>query len=478
MAVSYNKDTDYQKLIEEAAKAGDLLAAAKYEQQRNAKITDMNNSGSNKWGANYTTKYAQYLDDDYTAKGSYFDADMSEADKSLIQTLQEAYNVYNSLGDRAGMDNTHAQAEAIRSNYGYSGGVDGSDYIKLQKSYGNGGFSYAAAPTYADKYQSQIDDLLNQILNREDFSYDVNKDPLYAQYAQQYLTEGQRSMKDTLGQIASRTGGMASSYGTTAAQQAGDYYASQLANKVPELYQLAYSMYLDDKESQVEDLGLLQNMSDTQYSRYRDTMSDWRDDRNFAYNVYRDDISDSQWQQSFDTANSQWQTSFDYSAAQDALSNSQYETQYAYEQALQKAETLAKYGDFSGYADLGYSTAQIAAMKKAYEADQAAAAAQSASDLSLSQAKAILKENPYNQTALEAYERLTGVSYTEGNDSLLSYDSENPTAASPAYTNLLAAIKRGAATVDEVMTAINSSLENGYMTYEEAVELMAYMGIG
>ena len=40
------------------------------------------------------------------------------------------------------------------------------------------------------------------------------------------------------------------------------------------------------------------------------------------------------------------------------------------QQAQQKAETLAKYGDFSGYSDLGYAPEQIQGMKTVYEAEK------------------------------------------------------------------------------------------------------------
>lgn len=71
--------------------------------------------------------------------------------------------------------------------YGYSGDSDGSRYIPLEmggggRGNGGGGFSYEAAPTYTSRYQSQIDDLTRQILNREAFSYDPEKDPTYQQY--------------------------------------------------------------------------------------------------------------------------------------------------------------------------------------------------------------------------------------------------------------------------------------------------------
>ena len=40
------------------------------------------------------------------------------------------------------------------------------------------------------------------------------------------------------------------------------------------------------------------------------------------------------------------------------------------QQAQQKAETLAQYGDFSGYSDLGYAPEQIQGMKAAYDAEK------------------------------------------------------------------------------------------------------------
>lgn len=40
------------------------------------------------------------------------------------------------------------------------------------------------------------------------------------------------------------------------------------------------------------------------------------------------------------------------------------------QQAQQKAETLAKYGDFSGYSDLGYAPEQVQGMKAVYDAEK------------------------------------------------------------------------------------------------------------
>ena len=59
-------------------------------------------------------------------------------------------------------------------------------------------------------------------------------------------------------------------------------------------------MHLKDIENKVRDLGLLENMDATQYGRYRDTMSDWKDDRNFALGVYKDAVAQGNWEKTFD----------------------------------------------------------------------------------------------------------------------------------------------------------------------------------
>lgn len=254
--------------------------------------------------------------------------------------LEAAGRDYNNATTQEQRDAAHAQAEAIRALYGYSGGKDGSQYIPSQTPQFDQ-WTYAQAPTYEDPYAGQMDELLGQILNRDKFRYNAQDDPLYQQYLEQYLREGERSMQDTLGAVSARTGGLASSWAQTAAQEANDYYASQAADKIPELYQLAYDMYLKDLDGKVQDLGLLQNMSNRQYDRYRDTMSDWQNDRAFAYNKYRDQVGDSQWSQNFnyqagrDKVNDQrYDTEWNYQVDRDKLDDARYDSETAYDRAM------------------------------------------------------------------------------------------------------------------------------------------------
>ena len=408
--------TNYQADIDAAVDRGDYEAAAKYEQLRNEKIdatgssyaktnnysSYLNNGSSSGGGfaANAVTnavntyknstsggssKPSQYTN--YTPTGTYNDAGVSQWAQSQIDIYKAQYNDAMARGDEAGMKAAHDAAEAIRSKYGYSGGTDGSDYITLpQKPYEptyEPEYDYTVPQPTAPQQDPRIAELLNQILNRDDFSYNIESDPLYQQYAQMYQREGDRATQEALANAAAGAGGM-NSYAMTAAMQAGNYYGSQLNDKIPELYQLAYDMYLADKESKVQDLGLLQNLDDSQYNRYRDTMTDWQNDRNFAYGMYRDEVGDSQWNKQFDynafvndrdfAYNSFWDNKkwdygvgrdniddsrydkeWDYNVGQDTLKNNQYEQEQAREDVWKfiemgippSAEILAK----AGYSD-------------------------------------------------------------------------------------------------------------------------------
>ncbi|MBR5633365.1 MAG: peptidoglycan-binding protein, partial [Clostridia bacterium] len=64
----------------------------------------------------------------------------------------------------------------------------------------------AAQPgAYQSKWQSQVEGIIDQILNRGAFNYDFNEDALYKQYAEQYMRRGKLAMQDTMGQAAAMT---------------------------------------------------------------------------------------------------------------------------------------------------------------------------------------------------------------------------------------------------------------------------------
>ena len=180
-------------------------------------------------------------------------------------------------------------------------------------------------------------------------------------------------MQDTLGQVSARTGGLASSYAGSAAQQTYDNYMGALADKIPELKQLAYSMYQDEGNTQRANLEMLVALEQGDYAKYADLLAQYNTDRSFDYGVHRDNIGDERY-------NNEW----NYSVGRDQIADKRYEDETAYNRetykdeteynrALAKAQTLAAGGDFSGYKALGYTDQEIAGLKSAYNKAQASA---------------------------------------------------------------------------------------------------------
>ena len=295
----------------------------------------------------------------------------------------------------------------------------------------------AALAAYGEKwggseYQNLRDQYLQNAANME-WNYNPDTDPVWQAYQKQYRREGQRATEDTLGRYAAMTGGMPSTAAVTAASQAGDYYASQLSDKLPEVYQQAYQRYLqeyqrqlgisdayagfDDREYQRWLQGQQQNLDlanaynqygQTDYSRFLDTVDQFNKDRNFAYGAARDNQSlgrqqtEDQYSRYLDAlkqANYEDETA--YSRYRDTISDQRYDQEWAQqlreyadqqnwkatewqqylreygdklsqtekEWAWEQAQQAAKYGDYSGLEGMGIDTSSANPKEVAYASD-------------------------------------------------------------------------------------------------------------
>lgn len=196
-------------------------------------------------------------------------------------------------------------------------------------------------PEYVSRYNDDIAARTQQYLNRPAFSYNYQTDPLYQQYAEAYTRNGQRAMQDTVGNIAARTGGLASSYAGTAGQGAYNTYMQQLNDKIPELQQLAYQMYRDEGNKQLSDINLLQQLENT-------NRSDFVTDRNFGFNAFADNRDTRSAQNRFAVGDGQWKQQWDYSLGRDALADQRYADETAYSRGR---DTIAdkRYADEQAY---------------------------------------------------------------------------------------------------------------------------------
>lgn len=141
----------------------------------------------------------------------------------------------------------------------------------------------AAKPgEYQSAYQQQIKQSMDGIINRPKFQYDLGKDALYKQYKDQAVRQGKMAMMDTMGQAAAMTGGYGSSYGQSVGQQAYQGYLQGLNDKVPELYKLAMDKYSMEGSDMLQKYGLLTDAEGRDYSRYQDSLGNWRNDLQYA----------------------------------------------------------------------------------------------------------------------------------------------------------------------------------------------------
>ena len=298
-------------------------------------------------GGSTSSKNSPTSTNNYTYKNDYSSTggDMGLYGQQLMQNGASAADILAVINDRQykalnteGLSQ-HASDQLQNAMWAYYESALKKEAMQSANEYMENWSNYYSEekPTYNSTYDPAIDNLLNQILNREDFSYDAANDPLYQQYSAMYQQEGDRAMRETLAEAAASAGGM-NSYAITAAQQANNYYNSQLTNKIPELYQLAYEMYLQDKASMVEDLGLLQGMDDRQYNRYRDTMQDFYSDKNFAYGMYQDAVTQGNWQQNFDYNSAINNRDYNYTVSQGNLANSWKEKEWDNDMAQQELE--------------------------------------------------------------------------------------------------------------------------------------------
>lgn len=187
--------------------------------------------------------------------------------------------------------------------------------------------SPANADGYSSVWQGKIDDVMKKMEERKPFSYDPESDALYKQHEDRYLSGGRMAMQDTMGQAAAMTGGYGSSYAQSVGQQAHQEYMKGLTDKIPELYQLAYSRYADEGEDLLNQYSLYAGREAQDYSRYLD-------DRNYNYQLERDAVLDRQWQDNYD----------------------QEAARINRENKLADAEIAASLGDYSLYKNLGFDT--------------------------------------------------------------------------------------------------------------------------
>ena len=176
MAISYNRDTDYQKKINQAAAIGDNTAAAVYEAQRNAKI-----QGEGLTGVSQTNRYTDYLPDTSVIR-SITRQEQSPGIAETVQKTTTYQNPYQKELDRMVNDYTKSSfsynqdtdpaAQAYRENYIRNGQLAMQDTMAQAAARTGGLASSYATQTGQQAYNSYMSDLNAQLAGLRQQAYE------------------------------------------------------------------------------------------------------------------------------------------------------------------------------------------------------------------------------------------------------------------------------------------------------------------
>lgn len=353
--------------------------------------------------ANQSGLMGQFSQDDLNLAQKYPEFGLS------VLSLKKDYNNATTAEQRL---LANQAANELRKSYGnYSGGADGGSFrleSKLNRRSDDllgqlgsfGSFSYDEAPTYENAFAQQQKDLLDRILNREDFAWSKETDPQWSSYKKSYLREGDRATANALAKASAASGGRTSSYAVNAATQAGDYYATKLNDVIPTLYQQAYERYLDEYNMKLKDLNAVNQQEQLDYAKYLDRLGQFNTDRGFAYQNYADDYDRLRSQ----LADVQGQDQIDYARYLDEVSRQQT----AQDSIRGQVDAILAAGGSPSanlVSESGYSSEYVKALEDAYRKQEAEKAAKKSGSggggtMSLTTAKAMAKEGQFTDAVL------------------------------------------------------------------------------
>lgn len=309
--VYYDDQANYQQMINDTT---DNQKKAVYERKRNAKI------GGEGLGYGTTDLYSQYLPTDTTPYD--IDADYTTQINRALGNLDytSAYNLNaarNSKIDNEALpyakntmlDVFNPNFQSSVPNYQFTPydlnqNADFQTWDPIRQQQWD-------AVTGLQTYNSEGDEELQALYGAANkllegyrnsvFDYDLQSDPLYDQYKDQYTTLGKEAMADTMAQNAALTGGYGSSYSQGTGQQAYEHYLGRLNDVIPELYAQAYSQWADQRQRELNAIMQMYNYGGTMYNQHRTDVNDANDQQ---WRLY--DVADQNRQNALDTGYGIW----------------------------------------------------------------------------------------------------------------------------------------------------------------------------
>ena len=195
---------------------------------------------------------------------------------------------YKKQYDQAVANGDYVLAAAIEKTRNAKIDGEGLNFAKTNNYSGYASPSESASPAVSKtNYGKEAERLLGRA-GAMNFHYNAQKDPLYKQIQKNYKDTAGDVIENTMGVYAGMTGGVPSSYATSAAAQAGAAHLQKADDMIPELFELAYSKFADDKADLYKQYGIMQGLEEQEYQRGRDALSEEWKRKQWDYGVEQD----------------------------------------------------------------------------------------------------------------------------------------------------------------------------------------------
>ena len=335
--MAYDKNKNYQEEINKAVSAGDYAAASRFEKDRNEKID------------------AENLPYEKTNKYSIPNGVSDEVYNQLMSEHKVSDDVL------AKGDNRNSAADRVNSVTNKDNIVSEGIYTTLNRQ-----FETPLAVQQADRYLNEmlqkiqsgktsysdkLSDMMDKIMNREKFSYDVDTDPLFQQALASAMNSGKQAMQDTIGQASALTGGYGSTYATTAGNQAYNSFIEDAYDNLPQYYKMAMNAYQMEGDELYRQYGMLYDADATEYNKnltaYDATSAHRNQLYNEAYANFRDTKTDA----------------LNYANLQISEHNQLVNDAYTAYNVAANEEATAYERDYQAWADMVNQAMQMASMQ-------------------------------------------------------------------------------------------------------------------
>ena len=179
---------------------------------------------------------------------------------------------------------------------------------------------------YTSKYSADLENILNELKGQK-FNYSLNGDAFFNAMKDARTQAAKQASMNAMGQAAGLTGGYGNSYAQAAANQAAQQELLHLNDDAMNAYNLALQRFQIEQQGLGDQFGRLLQMEQSDYGKYRDTVSDFNTERGYLTDQYNTEE---------DRAYDRYKNNLDYLTKLAEIENADYRSEQERQEAIRQ----------------------------------------------------------------------------------------------------------------------------------------------